>query len=232
MKKTEKTVLTAALFAAALNTIPSGADNIKNSASASDYNPSFGEVVTTTYNPNEGMEVPVYGPPISWTTTAESDSTTITTTVTTTDEPYLVPVYGPPISWTTTAPATTEPIPTTVTTTVPMPVYGPPIAWYGDVNADGKVNVFDMIELRKAYVNGKFSEGIESMRADINRDGKIGMADLVMLENYLLGKIDNFDNPLPEPETTTAEPQYSYVNTTTSTEPIPQPEYGPPFMFD
>ena len=113
-----------------------------------------------------------------------------------------------------------------------MPVYGSPVAWYGDVNVDGKVDVFDMIELRKGYINGKLSEGIDSMRADINRDDKIGMADLVMLENYLLGKIDNFDNPLPEPKTTTAEPQYSYVNTTTSTEPIPQPEYDVSVAFD
>ncbi len=170
MKKTEKTVLTATLFASALNMIPSETGNIKDSASASDYNLSLDEVVTTTiYNPNEGMEVPVYGPPV---------------------------------------------------------------AWYGDVNADGKVDVFDMIESRKAYINGKLSEGIEPMRADINRDGKIGMADWVMLENYLLGKIDNFDNPLPEPETTTAEPQYSYVNTTTSTEPISQPEYDASVAFD
>lgn len=203
MKKTEKTVLTATLFTAALNMIPSGTGNIKDSASASDYNLSLDEpvVTTTIYNPNEGMEVPVYGPSISWTTTALE---------------------------------TTEPIPTTVATTIPMPVYGSPVVWYGDVNVDGKVDVFDMIELRKGYIKGKLSEGIDPMRADINRDGKIGMADLVMLENYLLGKIDNFDNPLPEPETTTAEPQYSFINTTntTITEPIPQPEYDAPVAFD
>ncbi|MDE5937133.1 MAG: dockerin type I repeat-containing protein, partial [Ruminococcus sp.] len=183
MKKTEKTILTAALFAAALNMIPSGTSNIKSSALASDYNNSSDEpmITTTAYNPNEGMEVPVYGPPISWTTT--------------------------------------EPVPTTVTTTVPMPVYGPPLAWYGDINEDGKVNVFDMIELRKAYINGEVGKGLDYMRADINRDGKIGMADLVMLENYLLGKIDNFDNPLPEPVPTTAEPQYSFINATTNPEP-------------
>lgn len=229
MKKTEKTILTAALFAAALNMIPSGTSNIKSSALASDYNNSSDEptITTTAYNPNEGMEVPVYGPPVSWTTTAEPDSITPTTTVTTTDEPHLVPVYGPPISWT-----TTEPVPTTVTTTVPMPVYGPPLAWYGDINEDGKVNVFDMIELRKAYINGEVGKGFDYMRADINHDGKIGMADLVMLENYLLGKIDNFDNPLPEPVPTTAEPQYSFINATTNTEPVPQPGYGAPIAFD
>lgn len=201
MKKTEKTILTAALFAAALNMIPSGTSNVKNSALASDYNNSSDEptITTTAYNPNEGMEVPVYGPPISWTTTA---------------------------------PVTTEPAPTTVTATVPMPVYGPPLAWYGDINADGKVDVFDMIELRKAYINGEAGKGLDYMRADINRDGKIGMADLVMLENYLLGKIDNFDDPLPEPEPTTAEPQYSFISTTTNTEPVPQPGYGAPIAFD
>ncbi|MDE5853968.1 MAG: dockerin type I repeat-containing protein, partial [Ruminococcus sp.] len=185
------------------------------------------------YNPNEAIEVPVYGPPVSWTTTQTSPETTVTTVVTTISEPYPVPVYGPPISWTTTGTELTMPTTTATTNTIPEAVYGPPIAWYGDINMDGKVDVFDMIELRKAYINGEAGKGLDSLRADINQDGKIGMADLVMLENYLLGKIDNLDEPLPEPVPTTAEPQHSFINTTntTPTEPIPQPEYGAPIAF-
>lgn len=263
MKKTEKTVLTAALFAAALNMIPSGAGDVTTSASATDYNPAappiaydpsaeeiqdvYGPPIweTTTaappiaYDPNNAVEVPVYGPPVSWTTT-ETELTTQTTTATT--EPMPVPVYGPPISWTTTGTELTTQTSTTTktqtssgltlattTNTIPVAVYGPPIAWYGDINADGRIDVFDMIELRKLYINST-SNGEKAYRADVNQDGDIGMADLVMLNNYLLGKIDDFSDPLPEPKPTTA---VSYEPTiTTSTEPIPQTEYGPPIAFN
>lgn len=223
MKKTQKTVMTALMFSAALNMIPAGAVNGINSF-ASDYNPA------------EAEDVPVYGPPVSWTTAGTEEVTTQTTaepvitTAMTTQEAVPVPVYGPPISWTTTgAEMTTQT--TTMTEPVPQPEYGAPVAWVdGDINADGRIDVFDMIELRKAFINGGSPD---LLRGDVNHDGKIGMADLVMLNNYLLGKTDGFNEPLPEPETTTAEPQFiNTTNTTATTETVPAPVYGPPNFFD
>lgn len=202
MKKTLQTVMTAAMFAAAVNVIPSG------------------NVTTTAYDPALEEFQDVYGPPVLTTTAAE--------TITTTDP---VGVYGPPIAWTT----TTIPVETMTTTeSIPVAVYGPPIAWVGDVDDDGKIDVFDMIELKNAYLNGiPESSWSYLYRADINKDGAIGVADLVMLQNYLLGKIDNFyDDRLPEPEPTTTETIFTEPPITTTTQTIPLPVYGPPLAFE
>lgn len=247
MKKTSKTVLTAAMFAAAMNIIPSRAINGTINSFAGNYDPSTEEIQdvygpavdypeTTVMTTQTTVPVPVYGPPISWTTTTtavETGQTTQETTITNLTTQTTVPVYGPPIAWTTTSEEYTTEIPTTI----PTPVYGPPVAWIGDINEDNRIDIFDMIELKKAYLNGRTEDSrYDLFRADINQDGKIGIADLVMLQNYLLGKTDNFNDQLPEPETTTTEPQFSHINTanttTTNTEPVPQPEYGAPVAFD
>lgn len=233
MKKTVKTLMTAAVFAAAIGTIPSGtAEN----SSATDYNPVLDEW--------QG----VYGPPPVTTTLAETTNLqtaygTYTpveseTTAFNPEQMTTVAVYGPPIAWNT----TTAPISETETTpvpTVPVPVYGPPTAWIGDLNDDNRVDVFDMVELRKAYVNYMNGSGsINFYRADINQDGVIGISDLVMLQNYILGNIKDFSNQIPESVST--EQQTSYANTTAATtafvtsetEPVPAPVYGPPIAFE
>ena len=53
----------------------------------------------------------------------------------------------------------------------------------GDLNNDGKINVFDLILLRRQFVNGSFSAA-----SDINDDGEYGVADLVKLHRCLLGR--------------------------------------------
>lgn len=247
MKKTVQTMMTAAMFAATMNMIPSGTSDGTASASAVDYNPAienwqdvygppvdYPEMTTATINT---VPVPVYGPPVSWTTTPETDLPVPTTISTTEEEPVCV--YGPPIAWNTTTVPTEMPVLTTVpNTTIPLPVYGPPIAWMGDINGDNRVDVFDMIELRKAYLNlnGSAEITIDLYRADINEDGQIGVADLVMLQNYLLGRTKKiYDNQIEEPKPTTPQVSYEPVQSTTkntTTEPVPQPEYGAPVAFD
>ncbi len=250
MKKTVQTMMTAAMFAATINMIPSGTSAGTVSASATDYNPAVEEFQgvyappDTTPVSEETLPVPttmttvpatVYGPPIAWNTTTEPLITGFNP-----EQMTTVAVYGPPIAWnTTTEPVETVPAQTNIVpplTTIPLPVYGPPQAWIGDLNEDDRLDVFDMIELRKAYIEGVM-DWDDLYRADVNQDGKIGIADLVMLQNYLLGKTDNFRDQLPEPVPT--EPQKSYVNTTntttttnTVTEPIPEPVYGPPSLFE
>lgn len=94
MKKTDKTALTAAVFAAALNVVPMG---------ASAYDPSEEEIQdvygppayyeTTTFE--EPVPQPDYGPMPAWTTETTAVPEETTTEVT---EVIPQPAYGPPIA--------------------------------------------------------------------------------------------------------------------------------------
>lgn len=209
MKKTEKTALTAAVFAAALNLIPGGTSS-PQSAQATDDVP----VRTDVY--------PVYGTIPAWeTTTAMKD-------------PYYG-VYGPPPAWETTAAEVDEPVETvaypvygtipawkttTVTATEPMvyPVYGPPPVWntttaapdaplpvFADVNVDGRIDAYDYLLMRQ-----KITDKSRFWYCDLNGDGETDIADLVRMQKFLLGG----DEP--------------YV---TTTEQMMQAEYAAPPYF-
>lgn len=54
--------------------------------------------------------------------------------------------------------------------------------YYGDLDRDGRVDVFDLVLLRKCVINGDDDEA-----ADVNADGEIGAADLVRMQRFLLG---------------------------------------------
>ncbi|MDO4863357.1 MAG: dockerin type I repeat-containing protein [Ruminococcus sp.] len=185
MKKTEKTALTAAAFAAVLNVVPMGA---------------------AAYDPSEEPIQDVYGPPVYFETTTPEQMTP-------------QPDYGPMPAYTTET--TAVPVETTVTVTevIPQPVYGPPII-QGDLNFDGVVDSFDLINMRKLFSNGEYSEHYDEA-SDINRDGRVTVADLVLMNRYLLGK----DKVMGESNTT--EPE---ITTTTETEFYAV--YGPPAWFD
>jgi len=58
----------------------------------------------------------------------------------------------------------------------------------GDINCDGKINMTDIIRLRK-YFAGKETLNNQSLKnADINKDGKVNMTDIIKLRKYLAGK--------------------------------------------
>ncbi|MCM1133318.1 MAG: dockerin type I repeat-containing protein [Ruminococcus flavefaciens] len=210
------------------------------------YQPTGTKLTDATIATTETTFTAVYSAPS--TLPYESTNTTTDTTTQTTDrqtdtqttedviattEWHFTGVYSAP----STLPYESSTKPTTSTfkpsTTVPVPVYGPPISWLGDINRDNRIDVFDMIELRQAYINGEYD-----YNADVNMDGEIGVADMVMLQNYLLGKIDSFYEPIFEPQPTTTAPQFSYVNTQQATEttvtepPVTQPVYGAPIAFE
>lgn len=219
MKKTEKTALTAAIFAAALYGGSNAAtDTIEASASSTS--------TTTVVGARSDMVQPVisqdiiddlnskmsavYGPPPSYNDDKNEEDDIITTTT------ELVTLYAPPAYWITTPVPDEAETSTTTTDRViaefvdnMQDVYGPPPI-YGDMNYDGRVNVFDFIKLRERFVRND-SEYVEA--GDLNLDRKISVADLVVLQNFLLGKIDR-DEPL---------------TTDTTEEAIPQPSYGPPY---
>ena len=64
-----------------------------------------------------------------------------------------------------------------------------PDFYIGDINNDGAVDVFDLIEARKGLISGGFFEGSRSfLAADVNSDGDFNVADIVLLEEYIIGK--------------------------------------------
>lgn len=77
-----------------------------------------------------------------------------------------------------TAPITTEPV-----VTAPQNTSNDFI--YGDLNYDGRVDVFDMVLMRQELVSDKLDRSTKR-RADVDADGKIGVADAVQLQSFLL----------------------------------------------
>ena len=58
-----------------------------------------------------------------------------------------------------------------------------PIA-FGDINGDGRVNVFDMMLLRRKFVENDTAK--YDAVSDLNADGQVNIADLVQLRSFLL----------------------------------------------
>lgn len=188
MKKTERTALTAALFAAALNFIPTGTSDMNSSAAGNDASP----VGVDEYVPEADEPIGMYGPPWMFEQTTAPATEPLRTDV--------YPVYGTQPAWTTVTPTTSyDP-----ETDIPLPVYGPPPVLkkdLGDLDHDGRVTAFDMVLFRQNFIDGYY-DTIEYARYDVNQDGRIGVADLVMLQRYLLGQIDSlgYYEPQPQPE--------------------------------
>ena len=56
----------------------------------------------------------------------------------------------------------------------------------GDINDDERINVFDMILMRRALIASPTDER-ERLAADMNCDGSINISDAVMMQRFLLG---------------------------------------------
>lgn len=181
MKKTLRTFVTAAMFAAAnLSAMPVAAEDTAWEVPA--------ETADESSTGNEGAEAlngngwklgKDKSKPAVTTTAAVNDMIKKTTTV-------AQLVYGPR--------PTTAIIETSVkTTTVTLQTdYGIPYKsrYIGDINMDGSVDSFDMVALRRMLIKGKESEGEAKLFGDVNCDGKINIADMVRLQQYLLGKLE------------------------------------------
>lgn len=217
MKKTERTALTAALFAAALNFIPTGTNDMSSSAASNDVAPAG----VDEYNPRDDEPIGMYGPPWMF------EQTTAPTTEPLRTEVY--PVYGTMPAWTT-VPVTTSYAPETDD---PICVYGPPPVLkkdLGDLDHDGRVTAFDMVLFRQAFIDGKY-DMIDYARYDVNQDGSIGIADLVMMQRYLLGQINSLGDYEPQPQPVYGPPSVMYdmspesqnedTSTTTTADDIP-----------
>lgn len=71
----------------------------------------------------------------------------------------------------------------------------------GDINCDGVVDVFDVIEARIGYING-FEDGKSAMNADADNNGEAAINDLVLISQFVLGEIAEFPQgePVAPPE--------------------------------
>ncbi|MDE7363940.1 MAG: endo-1,4-beta-xylanase [Ruminococcus sp.] len=67
----------------------------------------------------------------------------------------------------------------------------------GDVNKDGKIDVFDMVSALKCYT-GTLKDADAVKLADVDQSGKLEVNDLVLLQDYILGKIKEFPNNKPD----------------------------------
>ena len=56
----------------------------------------------------------------------------------------------------------------------------------GDVNADGKINMFDYMLIKSIYLEKHIPTEEESARADANGDGKVNMFDYILVKNVCL----------------------------------------------
>jgi len=59
---------------------------------------------------------------------------------------------------------------------------------YGDINADKRIDVYDVINMRNIIVEGNYNDV-----CDLNRDKKINETDLQFLQNYIHGESVIFD---------------------------------------
>lgn len=68
----------------------------------------------------------------------------------------------------------------------------------GDVDLDGRVDIYDLVAMRAGVING-FGSDRARYAADVNADGEVGAADLISLQKFLLGQ----NETLKKPEVTT-----------------------------
>ncbi|HPY84595.1 MAG TPA: dockerin type I repeat-containing protein, partial [Ruminococcus flavefaciens] len=77
----------------------------------------------------------------------------------------------------------------------------------GDVNADDRVNAFDLVGMRSILTGS--ANGFDTLAADIDEDGEVQMNDAVQLAEFLSGKIKAFtvvERPQPPTQPPTEPP--------------------------
>ena len=254
MKKTLHSILTAAMFAAAVTTSVSSPSVSAQPASEAGLMQETAREQQNVYGPpswfttepgltrlTDTKPQEVYGPP-NWFSETETETETLSTDVTRDVPPT---VYGPP-SWFSdkeTEATTTET--TDVTNNIPDPVYGPPWA-RGDLNHDFRLSAEDLTLLKRELLKNKGTVSLISepgfvvagniVQGDLNGDQTVNRADVELLIRQLTGKPDDEE----EPDVTTTATEKTEVTTNTTTAlpwnfTVPDydvPLYGPPSVFE
>ncbi len=207
MKKTEKTALTAALFAAAMHVGTANSEPVDASAAFS------GNTTTTVVGmENKQSSQPailkdvitefksemagVYGPPPTTTKSESNEDEWFTTT--TVAATTIHTVYGPPSIFTTTVPDDEEDVPVTTTTEPILPgfttVYGPPSIFTTTTPKD-KEDVVTTTTVDKVIAelenDGQPVYGPKPFYGDLNNDGVTDVFDMILLR-------EEFAKPNPE----------------------------------
>ena len=81
----------------------------------------------------------------------------------------------------------------------------------GDLNFDGVCDAFDMPLARKYVVSGNFEDDMMKKAADVDKSGKYEVNDLVLIDEFLLGKIDTFPKVTPPVDFDALEAKFSGV---------------------
>ncbi len=69
----------------------------------------------------------------------------------------------------------------------------------GDIDADGRINAFDLALARMGIISG-FDSDMAALAADVDRSGKFEINDVVLIQQFILGNIKEFPDNTPEPE--------------------------------
>lgn len=62
----------------------------------------------------------------------------------------------------------------------------------GDVYSDMRIDVFDLVRIRQFAIDNENLTRKDKASADVNDDGVVSIADAVTMQNYLLGRINEF----------------------------------------
>lgn len=62
----------------------------------------------------------------------------------------------------------------------------------GDVYSDMRIDVFDLVHIRQLAINNENITRKDKAAADVNDDGTVNIADAVVMQNYLLGRVNEF----------------------------------------
>lgn len=62
----------------------------------------------------------------------------------------------------------------------------------GDVNLDGKINIFDLALAKRGFLNHGFTNALTFDAADVNENGEIDIDDLKQMQDYLVSRIMSF----------------------------------------
>ncbi|MBR4200632.1 MAG: hypothetical protein IKQ91_05085 [Oscillospiraceae bacterium] len=220
MKKTLKTVMTSAMFAAALGITAGNAPvSAAETADVPDVLPTEESLMERTA---ETM-VCVYGPP-EYFTEPEQTGTTVTDAALRDEDETMTGTE--PLRPAGVAPVITETEPPeeiVLPGEVPLPVT--------DWNSDGKMSAADLSYMKRMLLEG--DSYYYRYEGDLNYDGRFDKEDIKALRRMLTGKSKEEEDAEEAAKQTSAPVMTSLKTTETTTIfDIPQPAYGPPEWFE
>lgn len=215
MKKTIRTAMTSAMFAAAIgvsagNMPAGGASAVQNAAELPD------EETLMTATMTEPVDV--YGPPEYFSSLEEAQQTTVPEEeLMPAGETVMTTAYDEPLRDESEAPMETTTL--ELGGVIPLPTE--------DWNHDGVLNAADLTFMKRALLERTAAD----FEGDLNYDGVFDKEDIKELRRRLTGKSKEQEDA-EEAAATTTTTTVTEAALTTATEDIPQPDYGPMPYFE